>query len=57
MAFAAAVRDLLDRPEPSRRAAARAQAERFPWSASVTGFLAAHHITATQRVGQESGAA
>ncbi|MFI7543851.1 glycosyltransferase [Actinoplanes sp. NPDC049599] len=36
--YGAAVRALLDRP--GRRAAARAQAERFPWSASVAGFLA-----------------
>jgi alpha-1,6-mannosyltransferase len=43
--FAAGVRALLDRPELERRAAARAQAERFPWSASVRGFLAAHGVT------------
>ncbi|MBB2948042.1 alpha-1,6-mannosyltransferase [Actinoplanes lutulentus] len=42
--FAAAARTLLDRPESERRAAARAQAERFPWSRSVDGFLAAHRI-------------
>ncbi|AGZ38481.1 glycosyltransferase [Actinoplanes friuliensis] len=35
--FAAAVRTLLARPD--RRAAARARAETFPWSASVAGFL------------------
>ncbi|MEU8613879.1 glycosyltransferase, partial [Actinoplanes sp. NPDC048791] len=35
--YGAAVRALLDRPD--RRIAARAQAERFPWSASVAGFL------------------
>ncbi|BAL86260.1 putative glycosyltransferase [Actinoplanes missouriensis 431] len=40
--FAASVRELLARPETGRRAAARAQAERFPWSAAVDGFLAAH---------------
>ncbi|MFB9234029.1 glycosyltransferase [Plantactinospora siamensis] len=41
-AFGAAVLELLDRPEPDRRAAARARAELFGWPASVTGFLAAH---------------
>ncbi|MBL7260834.1 glycosyltransferase [Actinoplanes sp. LDG1-01] len=41
-AYAEAVRLLLSRPEPVRRSAARAQAERFPWDSSVAGFLAAH---------------
>jgi alpha-1,6-mannosyltransferase len=41
-AFAAGVADLLSRNETSRRAAARARAEQFSWSASVSGFLAAH---------------
>jgi alpha-1,6-mannosyltransferase len=41
-AYAAAVCSLLDRPAGQRRAAARARAERFPWSAAVAGFLAAH---------------
>ncbi|WP_433828746.1 glycosyltransferase [Actinoplanes sp. CA-015351] len=40
--FATAVSELLARPESERRAAARAQAERYPWSRSVDGFLAAH---------------
>ncbi|MGH4014039.1 MAG: glycosyltransferase [Pseudonocardiaceae bacterium] len=40
-AFAGAVSRLLDAPEPSRRAAARARAEEFTWSASVTGMLGA----------------
>lgn len=40
--FARAVRELMSRPVGVRRAAARAQAERFPWSAAVAGFLAAH---------------
>ena len=35
--YGAAVRTLLARPD--RRAAARARAEQFPWSASVAGFL------------------
>ena len=42
--YAAAIRELIARPEETRRAAARAQAERFPWSASVAGFLAAHDV-------------
>jgi alpha-1,6-mannosyltransferase len=41
-AFAAAARELLGRPERDRRVAARRQAERYPWSAAVAGFLAAH---------------
>ena len=40
--FAAAVRELLDRPSAARRAAARTRAEGFPWSGAVDGFLAAH---------------
>jgi alpha-1,6-mannosyltransferase len=42
VAFAAGVRDLLDRPEGARRAAARARAELFTWRAAVDGFLRAH---------------
>jgi alpha-1,6-mannosyltransferase len=38
-AFADAIHRLLDSAEPSRRAAARARAEEFPWSAAVTGML------------------
>jgi alpha-1,6-mannosyltransferase len=38
-AFADGVRRLLDAPEPSRRAAARARAEEFPWPMAVTGML------------------
>ncbi|MFD9544595.1 glycosyltransferase [Streptomyces sp. NPDC060022] len=41
-AFAAAVRELLARPERERRAAARARAELFGWDRSVAAFLAAH---------------
>ncbi|WP_307872811.1 glycosyltransferase [Paractinoplanes ovalisporus] len=41
-AYAEAVRSLMSRPEAARRAAARAQAELFPWAQSVAGFLAAH---------------
>jgi alpha-1,6-mannosyltransferase len=40
--FAAAVRELLARPVTERRAAARTQAECFPWSKAVEGFLAVH---------------
>jgi alpha-1,6-mannosyltransferase len=42
-AYAQAVLDLMSRP--GRRPAARAQACRYPWSASVAGFLAAHDIS------------
>jgi alpha-1,6-mannosyltransferase len=45
-AYAAAVQQIMERPVAERRAAARAQAERFPWSASVAGFLAAHEVVA-----------
>jgi alpha-1,6-mannosyltransferase len=38
VSYGAAVRALLERPD--HRTAARAQAELFPWSASVAGFLA-----------------
>jgi alpha-1,6-mannosyltransferase len=40
-AFAHGVTRLLEAPEPSRRAAARARAEEFSWPAAVTGMLAA----------------
>jgi alpha-1,6-mannosyltransferase len=40
-AFAHGVTRLLEAPEPSRRAAARARAEEFTWPAAVTGMLAA----------------
>jgi alpha-1,6-mannosyltransferase len=41
-AYASAVRAIVARPVAARRRAARAQAERYPWSAAVTGFLEAH---------------
>lgn len=41
--FADAVQELLAR-SGDRRAAARAQAERFPWVATVEGFLRAHRL-------------
>ncbi|WP_326600202.1 glycosyltransferase [Streptomyces sp. NBC_01803] len=40
-AFADGVQRLLARPEDARRAAARARAERFPWSVAVDAFLTA----------------
>lgn len=43
-AFAAAVEQLLDVPAGTRRAAARARAEQFPWPRTVEGFLAAHDL-------------
>lgn len=49
--FAEAVRSVLARPEPSRRAAARARAELFGWDRSIAAFLAAHEAApATIRV-------
>lgn len=45
-AYAAAVRALAARPVQARRRAARAQAERYPWSAAVAGFLEAHRVSA-----------
>lgn len=41
-AFAAGVLDLLDLPVALRRRSARRRAERFPWSATIDGLLAAH---------------
>jgi len=41
-AFAQGVRDLMARPEPERRATARARAEHFGWPQAVDGFLRAH---------------
>ncbi|MFJ8860282.1 glycosyltransferase [Streptomyces sp. NPDC102451] len=43
-AFAAALRELLDRPEQERRATARARAAHFGWDRSAAAFLAAHDI-------------
>jgi len=40
--LAAGVRAVLARPEPERRAAARARAERFGWPAAVREFLLVH---------------
>jgi len=46
--FAAAVRQILDRPEAGRRAAARRRAEAFGWTAAVSKFLAVHHAAEPQ---------
>lgn len=48
-AFAEAIATLLARPEPERRAAARARAEGFGWAASVEGFLRAHDAPAVRK--------
>jgi alpha-1,6-mannosyltransferase len=40
--LAAGVRAVLSRPEPARRAVARARAERYGWPVSVHGFLSVH---------------
>lgn len=45
-AFAAAVRQLLARPEPARRSAARTRAEQYGWPSAVDGFLRAHQAPA-----------
>ena len=42
--IADAVQDLLALPVEARRAAARKRAERFPWSATVEGFLRTHNL-------------
>ncbi|MGI8693003.1 MAG: glycosyltransferase [Geodermatophilaceae bacterium] len=42
--FADAIEKLLNAPTDDQRRAARARAELFPWSTTVTGFLAAHGI-------------
>ncbi|XVV12939.1 glycosyltransferase [Actinoplanes sp. CA-131856] len=49
-AYAEALLQLLATPEATRRAAARTRAERFPWQASVSGFLEAHGAPATQTI-------
>jgi alpha-1,6-mannosyltransferase len=44
--FAAGVRQIMERPEAERRAAARARAELFGWPQAVEGFLRAHGVEA-----------
>jgi alpha-1,6-mannosyltransferase len=46
-AFADGVREILERPEGERRAAARARAEQFDWPRAVDGFLSAHGLAPT----------
>ncbi|HEY6295817.1 MAG TPA: glycosyltransferase, partial [Streptosporangiaceae bacterium] len=48
--LAAGVTDVLSRPEPDRRAAARARAERYGWPAAVRAFLAVHENLAASGV-------
>jgi alpha-1,6-mannosyltransferase len=55
--FADGVRDILARPESSRRAAARQRAERFGWPAAVAGFLAALGVPAPAAHGVPAPAA
>jgi alpha-1,6-mannosyltransferase len=47
-ALADAVLEVLARPEEERRKVARRRAERYPWSATVAGFLAAHGLPSGQ---------
>jgi alpha-1,6-mannosyltransferase len=47
--LAAGVRAVLARPERSRRAAARARAERYDWGTATRGFLAAHGVLDSAR--------
>ena len=48
--LAAGVRAVLARPEPARRAAARARAEQYDWGTATRGFLAAHGAVEQRRV-------
>ncbi|MFE9423535.1 glycosyltransferase [Kitasatospora sp. NPDC006697] len=48
--FAAAVRELLARPERDRRLAARDRAERYTWEAATAAFLAVHESARPARV-------
>ncbi|MBB5935333.1 glycosyltransferase [Streptomyces zagrosensis] len=56
-AFADAVERVLARPEPARRAAARARAEGFGWPSAVAAFLAAHDAAPVARVAADADAA
>jgi len=47
--LAGGVRAVLARPEPARRAAARARAEQYDWGTAVRGFLTAHGAMADRR--------
>jgi alpha-1,6-mannosyltransferase len=48
--LAPGVHELLGRPGPARRAAARARAETYDWPAAVQAFLAVHESVVTGRV-------
>jgi alpha-1,6-mannosyltransferase len=48
--LAPGVRELLGRPGATRRAAARARAERYDWPTAVQAFLAVHESIVTGRV-------
>ena len=50
--FADAVQELLARPEPDRRRAARARAEQYGWDQAVERFLAAHMVAPATSVRQ-----
>lgn len=52
--LAGGVLELLSRPEPHRRAAARRQAERHPWSRAVAEMLEVHTAVAAARPRGES---
>jgi len=41
---------VLARPEPARRAAARARAEQYDWGTAARGFLAVHGAVERRRV-------
>ena len=49
--LAIGVADVLSRPEPDRRAAARARAERYGWPGAVQAFLAIHEDLAEAGAG------
>jgi alpha-1,6-mannosyltransferase len=46
---------VLSWPEATRRAAARARAERFGWPAAVRAFLAIHESVVTGEAGAGAG--
>ena len=48
--LAPGVRAVLARPEPARRAAARARAEQYDWGTAARGFLAVHGAVERRRV-------
>ncbi|MFB7945356.1 glycosyltransferase [Kitasatospora phosalacinea] len=54
--FALAVRELLERPEAERRAAARARAEQFGWEAATAAFLTAHRAPTAASAAASTGA-